>query len=292
MSKIIVILGPTATGKTQLSVELAKRYNADIICADATTIYKYVNIGTAKASKEEMDGIIHHMLDITDLNSIYTIYDYQKDGRKILDNLIKKNKNVIIVGGSGLYIKALLYDYDLNETLKSDIDLSDYSNQELKDMCNSIGENDIHINNRQRLERYIRYYKENNKVQVKTDNINKKLYDFDLIGLTAPREILYKRINSRVEVMFDNGLLNEAKELYNKKYTHLNTIIGYKELIKYFNNEISLDEAKELIKQNSRKYAKRQFTFFNHQFNDIKWFDVDYNNFNNTINNVINYIEK
>ena len=292
MSKIIVIVGPTATGKTKLSIEVAKKYNAEIICADATTVYKNANIGTAKVTKDEIKNIPHHMIDIVDLNTKYTVFDYQKEGRAILDKLIKENKNIVIVGGSGLYIKALLYDYTLLETSLSNTDFSSYTNEELKEKCDSLGKNDIHVNNRQRLERYIKYYEENNKVLTKTDNINKKLYDFLLIGLNAPREELYNKINSRVDIMFNNGLLEEAKDLYSKKYTHLNTIIGYKELIKYFNNEISLEEAKDLIKQNSRKYAKRQFTWFNNQFNDIVWFNINYNCYSDTINEVLNYIEK
>ena len=189
MSKIILIVGPTATGKTALSIALAKEYNAEIINADSTQIYKEPLIATAKITEEEKDGIPHHMIDIKSLSEEYSIYDYQKDAREVLDDLIKKDKNIIIVGGSGLYVKALLYDYNLEKESSNDIDLSNYSNQELKSMADLIDENNnIHVNNRHRLERYIKYNKKTGKIITKTDEINKKLYDFITIGLNASRE--------------------------------------------------------------------------------------------------------
>lgn len=290
-SKIIVIVGPTATGKTKLSVELAKYYDAQIINADSTAIYKEPLIATAKVREEEKENIPHHMLDLISLDEEYTIYDYQKDGRKLLDKFISENKNVIIVGGSGLYIKALLYDYELEETKIKKVDYSSYSNEELKQMADNIDKNNnIHLNNRQRLERYITFYNETGKIISSSDRINKKLYDFTLIGLRTSRENLYERINKRVDVMFEEGLLEEAERLYKKGYKNFSNIIGYRELNEYFNNNISLEKAKELIKQNSRHYAKRQFTWFYNQMKDIKWFDVNYENFNETINTIKEYL--
>ena len=292
MSKIILIVGPTATGKTALSIALAKEYNAEIINADSTQIYKEPLIATAKITEEEKEGIPHHMIDIKSFASDYSIYDYQKDARKVLDDLINKDKNVIIVGGSGLYVKALLYDYNLEEEDIKDIDLSSYSNEELKSMADLIDENNnIHVNNRHRLERYIKYYKSTGKTITKTDNINKRLYDFEIIGLQAPREEIYNRCDKRVDEMFNDGLLDEAKELYKKKYKNYTSIIGYRELNDYFDGKISLERAKELMKQNTRHYAKRQITFYKHQFENIKWFNTDYSNFNNTINEVIKYLK-
>lgn len=289
-SKIILIVGPTATGKTKLSIELAKMYNAVIINADSTAIYKEPLIATAKVNEEEKEGIDHYMIDLVSLNDDYTLYDYQRDARKLLDKFINENRNVIIVGGSGLYVKALLYDYALEETKTKKVDYSMYSNIELKNMADKIDKNNnIHINNRHRLERYITYYNETGNTIVKTDNINHKKYDFISIGLTSPREELYKRINNRVEVMFNSGLLEEAKRLFNHNYKNYTNIIGYRELYKYFNNEISLAASTELIKQNTRKYAKRQFTWFNNQMKDITWFDVNYNDFNKTIEEVKRY---
>lgn len=291
MSKIIVIVGPTATGKTKLSVSLAHYLDAVIINADSTAIYKEPLIATAKVTEEEKENVPHYMLDLVSLNDDYTLFDYQKEGRKLLDKFIKENKNVIIVGGSGLYIKALLYNYNLEETVKSNIDLSNYTNEELKRIANDIDkDNDIHVNNRQRLERFIKRFKETGKIQNKTDDINTRVYDFTLIGLKCDRETLYDKANKRVDKMFESGLLEEAQRLYNMNLKNFSNIIGYKELELYFKGNINLDEAKELIKQNTRKYAKRQFTWFNNQMQDITWFDVDYDNFDNTINEVKDYI--
>lgn len=291
MSKIIVIVGPTGVGKTASSIYLAHKYNAEIINADSTGVYKEPLIATAKVTEEEKDGVIHHMLDLVSLDDDFTLYDYQVKGRKILDDLISKNKNIIIVGGSGLYIKALLYDYKLDKTDNVKVDYSKYTNQELKNMADKIDKNNnIHVNNRQRLERYITYYKQTGKTIKKTDDINKKLYNFDIIGLKSDRETLYKRMNDRVDVMLKNGLLDEAKKLKDKK--NFNNIIGYKELNQYFNGLISLDEAIDLIKQNTRRYSKRQFTWFNNQMKDIKWFDVNYNDFNETIKEIDIYLQE
>lgn len=289
MSKIIVIVGPTGVGKTAASIHLAHKYNAEIINADSTGVYKEPLIATAKVTEDEKDGIVHHMLDLVSLDEEFTLYDYQVKGRKILNDLINQNKNVIIVGGSGLYVKALLYDYKLDKTDNVRIDYSEYTNQELKDMADKIDkDNNIHVNNRQRLERYITYYKQTGKTIKKTNDINKKLYDFDIIGLKSDRETLYKRMNDRVDIMLKNGLLEEAKSLKDKK--NFNNIIGYKELKQYFDGNLSFNEAIDLIKQNTRRYAKRQFTWFNNQMKDIKWFDVNYDNFNETLNEIDTYL--
>lgn len=288
--KIIVITGPTASGKTKISVEVAKYLNAQIINADSRYLYKEANIATAKVSGEEMDGVIHNMMDTISLNEDYSIFNYQRDARSVLDRLIKENKNAIIVGGSGLYIKALLYDYKLEENNKVNIDFSKYSNDELKVWANKINSNnDIHVNNRQRLERYISKYIENGNKELENNDVFNKKYDFITFYLNVEREALYKRINDRVEDMFKNGLLEEAVSL--KKYKHFKDIIGYKELIPYFNNLITLDEAKEEIKKDSRHYAKRQITWFTHQMNDKIIIDVDYNDVNKSIKEIINYIK-
>lgn len=289
MSKIIVIVGPTGVGKTALSIHLAHKYNAEIINADSTGVYKEPLIATAKVTESEKEGVKHHMLDLVSLDDEFTLYDYQVKGRKILNNLINQNKNVIIVGGSGLYVKALLYDYKLDKTDNIRIDYSEYTNQELKNMADKIDkDNNIHVNNRQRLERYITYYKQTGKTIKKTNDINKKLYDFDIIGLKSDRETLYKRMNDRVDIMLENGLLEEAKSLKDKK--NFNNIIGYKELKQYFEGNLSFNEAIDLIKQNTRRYSKRQFTWFNNQMKDIKWFDVNYDNFNETLNEIDSYL--
>ena len=286
---IITIVGPTGVGKSKLSIELAKKYNAVIINADQVQMYKYFNIGTAKTTEKEMDGIKHFLIDFLEPETEYTIYNFQKEGRKLLDKFIKENKNVVIVGGSGLYIKALLYDYELlQEDKNNDLNLEKYTNQELKSKVDKIyKDNNIHVNNRKRLIRFLEKYHNTGKVNDK--NNNKLLYNCIFIGLYTSREKLYNIINNRVEDMFKNGLLEEAKTL--KKHKKSNEIIGYKELNMYFSNKICLEEAKEKIKQNSRRYAKRQYTWFKNQM-DIKWFNVDYENFNNTVLEVEDYIKE
>lgn len=282
---IICICGPTGVGKTKMSIELAKHFRGIIINCDAMQVYKEMNIGTAKIKDEEKEGIKHYLLDIKDLNESFSVYEYQKEVRKIIEE--NKDKTIILVGGTGLYMKAALYDYEFGEeNINQNYD--NYSNQELYDMCLKKDKNmNIHINNRQRLIRFL------NKTSV-SNNKDKLLYDNVLfIGLTTSREKLYEIINKRVDEMFSEGLEKEAKTLFNKYPSSkaLKTAIGYKELLPYFQNEYSLEEAKELIKKNSRHYAKRQYTWYKNQMN-INWFSVDYENFNNTIKEVINTIEK
>lgn len=291
MSKIILIVGPTGTGKTTLSIKLAKKCDAVILNADSTQVYTEPLIATAKIKEHEKENIEHYLFDVVSLNDDYTLYDYQKDGRRLLDRFISENKNVIIVGGSGLYVKALLYNYVLEDKKEIDIDFSEYSNEELKNKVLALDpESDIHVNNRQRLESFLKHYYETGKVIKKTDEINNKLYNFISIGLKSDRETLYKMLDKRVDSMFNEGLLDEAERLYKMNLKNYTNIIGYKELNEYFNGNISLDEAKELIKRNTRRYAKRQFTWFNNQMKDIKWFDVNYDNFYDTIKEVENYL--
>lgn len=291
MSKIILIVGPTGTGKTTLSIKLAKKYDAVILNADSTQVYTEPLIATAKIKEHEKENIEHYLFDVVSLNDDYTLYDYQKDGRRLLDRFISENKNVIIVGGSGLYVKALLYNYVLEDKKEINIDFSEYSNEELKNKVLALDpESDIHVNNRQRLEGFLKHYYETGKVIKKTEEINNKLYNFISIGLKSDRETLYKMLDKRVDSMFNEGLLDEAERLYKMNFKNYTNIIGYKELNEYFNGNISLDEAKELIKRNTRRYAKRQFTWFNNQMKDIKWFNVNYDNFHNTIKEVENYL--
>ena len=293
MSKIILLVSTTGTGKTALSISLAKKYDAVIINADSTQVYTEPLIATAKIKEDEKENIKHYLFDIVSLNDDYTLYDYQKQGRKLLDELIKENKNIIIVGGSGLYVKALLYNYILEEKKNINIDLSKYTNKELKEKVLEIDPiNDIHENNRQRLESFLKTYYETGKIIKKTDEINKKLYKFISIGLTTDRETLYKMLDNRVDKMFEEGMLEEAKRLYDMNLKNYTNIIGYRELNDYFNGNISLEEAKELIKRNTRRYAKRQYTWFNNQMKDIKWFNTDYSNFTNTINEVNKYLDE
>ncbi len=289
MKNIIVITGPTGVGKTKMSIELAKRIDAEIINADSMQVYKDLNIGTAKITEKEKEGIPHHLFDIVEPTNMYTVYDYQKDARDIINDVLSRGKKVIIVGGTGLYIKALLYDYKFIKEDKT-YDFSKMSNEEILDKINSYNlDINLHINNRKRLERVLTKLYNNNMQTEKTDTV---LYDFVAIGLTTTRDNLYKIIDNRVDKMIEDGLIDEVEELY-KKNIHskaINTGIGYKELYKYFDKEISLDEAVSLIKKNSRHYAKRQYTFFNNQMN-IKWFNTNYEDFSLTVEEVYNYIK-
>lgn len=292
--KIIVIAGPTGVGKTKLSVMLAKKYNGEIINADSMQIYKDLNIGTAKITEEEKENIPHYLFDIKNVTEAYSIFDYQKDCRNTIKNIQSRNKTPIIVGGTGLYIKSALYDYKLNDKIINNT-YDDISTSKLYDKLINLDKEcigKIDKNNRRRIINAINYYLENNKSITKNIS-NNILYDCLFIGLTTDRNNLYNIINTRVDKMLENGLINEVKYFYDKNIKTKPLIggIGYKELYKYFNNDISLDEAIELIKKNSRHYAKRQYTFFNHQL-PIKWFDTDYNNFNNTFNEVCKYIDK
>lgn len=281
---ILAIIGPTGVGKTKLSVALAHKYNAIIINCDSMQVYRDLNIGTAKITEEEKEGIPHYLFDIKNVTDDYTVYDYQKDVRKLIEE--NKNQNIILVGGTGLYLKAALYDYQFT-TETSQKDYSAYSTDELYKMAlQKDPETSIHPHNRQRLERFLN--KENTEYHEPIP-----LYKHLIIGLTTDRDKLYNRINNRVDQMIKNGLIDEVKSFYDQgiKSKPLLGGIGYKELYAYFNGELSLDTAIENIKKDSRHYAKRQYTFFNNQF-DVKWFDVDFTNFQNTINNVIKYVEK
>ncbi len=282
MSMKIVIVGPTGVGKTKLSVELAKVFDAYVINSDAVQIYQELNIGSAKVTEEEKEGIKHFLFDIKRPDELYTVKDYQSDARNILNKY--QDKNLIVVGGTGLYVTSLFYDYRFG--LDNEENYDNISKEELYKLVLKKDPNcSIDKNNIVRLKRFL---KRNSNEYVEP----KLLYnDVFFVGLTTPRDNLYDIINKRVDKMFLDGLVDEVKTLYQKypESSILKRAIGYKEIIAFLNGEISLEEAKELIKKNSRHYAKRQYTWFNNKMN-IKWFNVDYNNFNNTIKEVLNYI--
>ncbi len=281
---IIAITGPTGVGKTKLSVALAKKYHGIVVNCDAMQVYKGMDIGTAKIKEEEKEGVSHYLFDIVSTDVNYTVYDYQKDARKIIEE--NKDKTIIFVGGTGLYLKAALFDYRFSEE-KNKENYEEYSNEELYQMCLKKDEKClIHPNNRRRM---IRFLQKETTALVEP----KLLYDVTFIGLTTNRDHLYEIIDKRVDKMFEEGLLEEVKKFYDQ---HLNskalqTAIGYKELYSYFEGNLSLEETKELIKKNSRHYAKRQYTFFNHQL-PVQWFSVNYEDFQKTIKEVSSVIEK
>jgi len=281
---IICVVGPTGVGKTLLSEFLAVKYNATIINADAMQVYKELNIGTAKIKPEEMCEQEHYLFDIKSPDEDYSVYNYQKDVRKILDE--NKDRNIIIVGGTGLYIKASLFNYEFDEIQERN-NFEDFSNEKIYTLLKAKGlDEGVHPNNRQRI---ISKLNSGSIKKLKDELLYDNVY---FIGLTTNRENLYNRINKRVDEMMKEGLLDEVKSLYSKygKVKSLTTGIGYKELIDYIDGNTSLDDAISLIKQRSRKYAKRQYTWFNNQMN-IKWFETDYDNFNSTIKSVEKFIE-
>ena len=290
---IIVITGPTGVGKTKLSINLAKKYDAVIINADAMQVYKGLDIGTAKVKKEEMENIEHYLIDILDISKSYSIYDYQKDGRKIIDKFIVLNKNIIIVGGSALYIKALLYNYTFKENMINN-NYDNISTEELYERLIKLDKDiDVDRYNRRRIIRALNYYLENGTSINENDDGNELLYkDTIFIGLTTSRDKLYDLINKRVDNMINEGLINEVKYFYDNKLIErpLLTGIGYKEVISYFKGDISYEEMVELIKKNSRHYAKRQYTFMNNKM-DIKWFEVCFSDFNKTVFEIEDYID-
>lgn len=265
-NKVYVIVGPTASGKTDLSIKLAKKINACIINADASQFRKDLNIGTAKISKKEMDGIDHYLIDIIDANDDFSIYDFQKMGRNILNDELKK-RNVVVVGGSGLYINALLFDYDLSSE-KRDFNndkYNCYSNEELFNKLVEINPElakKTHPNNRNRVERYMELSF--------SDSIPKKepvlLYDAFIYCIDLNRDELYERINKRVLLMMEMGWVDEVKGLINNN-VDISKIkeIGYKEIVEFINGKCSYEELVAIIAQKTRNYAKRQMTWFRHK---------------------------
>ena len=249
MNSVIVICGPTGVGKTKLSIELAKKLNGEIINCDSTQVYKGLDIATAKVKEDEKENIVHQLIDIKNLNEDYTVFDFQKDARKKIAEIKKRNHVPILVGGTGLYIKACLYDYKFEEEEKVDI-FDNWTNQELYEQVKKLDNNtSIHINNRKRLIRFLTYYHNHHKLisENKTDNL---LYKTIFIGLTTNRNILYENINNRVDEMIKNGLLDEAKLLWEKniRTKAVMTPIGYKELFLYFDKKITKEEAIDKIK--------------------------------------------
>ena len=286
---VIVITGPTCTGKTDLSIYLAKKLNGEIINADSTQVYKGLDIATAKVKDQE--GIPHHLLSFVDITKDYSVFDYQKDARNCIDDIISRGKVPILVGGTGLYIKASLYNYEFSSEIRDEYE--GISNDELYQRLLEVDpETTIHLNNRVRLITALNYYKNQNKPYSEKEKSSKLLYDAIFIGLTTDREVLYYKINQRVEKMMREGLLEEAQALYESgvRTKAVMTPIGYKELFEYFDGYKTLEESTDLIKQKSRNYAKRQYTWFNHQMK-LNWFDVNYENFTQTEEKILNFIK-
>ena len=299
---VLCIVGPTAVGKTTMSIELAKQLNGEIISGDSMQIYRGMDIGTAKATMDERQGIPHHLIDEKNPDEPYSVAAFQQTVRAKIEEIKSRGKLPIIVGGTGLYIKSVLYDYEFaGESESKEVDEAKYghlSNEELHAKLATVdeaGAKDIHPNNRKRVIRALEIYETSGvkKSEMIEKQEHKMIYDACLIGLTDDRTVLYDRINKRVDVMYETGLVEEVKALFDQGIpaeSQSIRAIGYKELYDYFKGFISLEESKELIKRNSRRYAKRQYTWFNNQM-DVTWFKVDVQHFDKTVKEVLTYVQ-
>ena len=308
MNKIplIILTGPTAVGKTDLSIKLSKSLNAEIISADSMQIYKYMDIGSAKITKEEMDNVVHHMIDEVTPDVPFSVSEFQTRSEKYINDIHERGKRVLVTGGTGLYLNSLIYNMDfaksdanneIREKLEKELEENgiDYMHEKLRSLDENAA-NRIHKNNTKRVIRAIEVCLSGNKMNDFSKDLryNEK-YKPIIIVLNRDREVLYQRINKRVDIMLENGLLDEVKKLLEMGYTKDMISmqgIGYKEMIKYLDGEYTYDEAVEIIKRDSRRYAKRQITWFK-RYQDAKWFDLDeYQNKEKLEEDIINHIEK
>lgn len=302
---LIILTGPTAVGKTALSIELAKDLNAEIISADSMQIYEYMDIGSAKVTKEEMDGVTHHMIDEVKPDFPFSVSEFQDRANNYIKEVANKGKNVLVTGGTGLYLNSLIYNMDfaksnsnskIREELEKELNEKGigYMHDKLK-LLDSEAACRIHKNNTKRVIRALEVCLDGKKMQ---DFSNDLRYNEEylpiIIVLNRDREILYNRINKRVDIMMESGLIEEVKKLLSMGYDK-NLIsmqgIGYKEIVKYLEDEYTLDEAVEIIKRDSRRYAKRQITWFK-RYNDSEWFDLEkYDNMELLKEDIMNFIE-
>lgn len=302
MNRVIVIVGPTASGKTNLSIELAKRMNGEIISADSMQIYKYMDIGTAKPTKEEMQDISHYLIDEVLPNEDFNVVRFKELAEKYIDNILEKGKQPIVAGGTGLYISSLINninfsesesDWELREAFKKEAE--EFGPEYLHKKLQEVDPNSalsIHPNNIKRVIRALEVYYQTQKPISYHNEMSRSIppkYQFVLVGLNMDRQVLYNRINKRVDIMIQNGLVDEVKGLVDLGYA--DSIIsmqgiGYKEILEFLRNNITLEQAIDNIKQGTRRYAKRQITWFK-RIHGINWFNAD--NCGNNIN-VINEI--
>ena len=288
MTRVIVVIGPTSVGKTKMGVELAKAMNGEVISGDSMQIYKGM----------EMSGIVHHCINILEPTDEYSVKDFQDAVRFQIDDITRRGKLPIIVGGTGLYIKAALYDYEFSET-KDNHEIfrdkyKDYDNEQLYQHLINIDEKsalELHPHNRQRVLRAIEIYEETGQKKSDIEALQQHvcLYDAYFVGLTIERELLYSRINQRVDAMKEQGLEKEVTDLYHRglerSYQSMKAI-GYKEWFDYFEGIIDKETVYENIKKHSRQYAKRQYTWFKNQF-DVHWYNVQIDDFEKTVQNVL-----
>ena len=279
MYKVISVVGPTAVGKSKVAIELARQFNGEIINGDSVQVYRELNIGSAKITAEEMMGIPHHLLDYVNVGEEYSVRHFQIDARNKIEEISSRGKMPIVCGGTGLYVKALLYDY---EFVEMENDHNEYSDQSTEQLYQRLLEVDpestrnIHPNNRRRIVRALQLADSGNlKSQQEASQQHIQIYDSYIVGLTMDRELLKQRIGMRVDQMMENGLLEEVTAINDKYDWDAKGLqgIGYKEFRDYFNGRNSLEKTVELIKTHTRQFAKRQYTWWNHQM-PVNWYDV------------------
>ncbi len=283
---LIVLVGPTAVGKTDMSIELAQSFNGEIISGDSMQVYRGMDIGTAKVSKEEQRGIPHHLIDIKEPTEPFSVQEFQQRATKLIEEIGSRKKRPFLVGGTGLYVSSVIYDYQFSEveednTYRQELEVfaKKYGNVALHEQLNEVDPKSyeqIHPNNVRRVIRALEiYHITGEPFGERGQQPPISPYNVSLIGLTMEREKLYERIDLRVDIMMEQGLLNEAERLYEAGVRNCQSVqaIGYKELYEYLDGKVTLEEAVTTLKQNSRRYAKRQLTWFRNKM-DITWFDV------------------
>ena len=306
MQKVIVICGPTASGKTALSIEVAKKINGEIVSADSMQIYDEMSIGTAKPDEEEMQGIKHYLVGNISPTRRYSVSDYKNDATKAIQEIVQKGKMPIVVGGTGLYVNSLIYGIDYPE-IETDLEyrakLEEIANEKgldyLYEMAKKIDEKamkNISINDKKRIIRVLEIYKETGKTKTQMEIDSRKNgvpYDYHVYAIDMPREILYDRINKRVDIMIEKGLIEEVEQLYKKYGEQLCTSvqgIGYKEVIDYLKGKYTKEEMIEKIKLETRRYAKRQLTWFR-KIPNIIWLN-GLDDIQNNVNIILEGIEQ
>ncbi|MBB6452836.1 tRNA dimethylallyltransferase [Salirhabdus euzebyi] len=301
---VIAVVGPTAVGKTRLSVELAKRFNGEVISGDSMQIYKGLDIGTAKVTKEEMQGIPHYMIDIKEPDEAFSAAEFQENVQHYINEIHNDGRLPIIVGGTGLYIQSTLYAFNFSEQ-KRDENFEKEMRQEIAlhgmdkvyDKLRRVDPQQaekIHPNNVRRVIRALEIYETTGLTmsELHAKQLEESPYEPILIGLQMDREELYSRINKRVDQMMDEGLLEEVKSLYNAGLKEAQSMsgIGYKEFVPYLEGQLTLEETVEQLKQNSRRYAKRQYTYFKNKLN-VRWYTVSEETIDSTFLNIFNDLE-
>ncbi|MFS0782206.1 tRNA (adenosine(37)-N6)-dimethylallyltransferase MiaA [Bacillus sp. 1P06AnD] len=302
--KLVCIMGPTAVGKTRLSVDVAKAFSGEIISGDSMQVYRGMDIGTAKITNEEMEGIPHHLIDIKNPDEPFNVAQFQELVTAAIEDISSRGHVPIIAGGTGLYIEAVLQNYSFSESVSDPAYRSELESIARKDGVKKVHQmlaeidsesaHAIHPNNTRRVIRALEiYHCTGEKMSDQQQKENKEyVYDAALIGLNIDRETLYERIDKRVDLMLEAGLLNEVKGLYERGFRDCQSIqaIGYKELYAYFDGLVSYEDAVQQLKQNSRRYAKRQLTWFRNKM-DLEWFKMDDEPYPKKVHEILAYVE-